>query len=135
MNKINQLFANSKDQKLLSLYFCAGAPTLDSTADTILTMQNRGISMIEVGIPFSDPMADGPVIQEAATTALKNGMSLRLLFEQLKAIKEQVTIPLVLMGYLYRGLLSVLCREWCQWCHHPRPALRRLSGKHQARCR
>ncbi len=115
MNKINQLFANSKDQKLLSLYFCAGAPTLDSTADTILTMQNRGISMIEVGIPFSDPMADGPVIQEAATTALKNGMSLRLLFEQLKAIKEQVTIPLVLMGYL-NPIMQYGIEAFCQSC-------------------
>ena len=115
MNKINQLFANSKDQKLLSLYFCAGAPALDSTADTILTMQNRGISMIEVGIPFSDPMADGPVIQEAATTALKNGMSLRLLFEQLKAIKEQVTIPLVLMGYL-NPIMQYGIEAFCQSC-------------------
>ena len=115
MNKINQLFANSKDKKLLSLYFCAGAPTLDGTADTILTMQNRGISMIEVGIPFSDPMADGPVIQEAATTALKNGMSLRLLFDQLKAIKEQVTIPLVLMGYL-NPIMQYGIEAFCQSC-------------------
>lgn len=115
MNKINQLFANSKDKKLLSLYFCAGAPTLDSTADTILAMQNRGISMVEVGIPFSDPMADGPVIQEAATTALKNGMSLRLLFEQLKAIKEQVTIPLVLMGYL-NPIMQYGIEAFCQSC-------------------
>lgn len=100
MNKINQLFANRGDKKLLSLYFCAGAPTTDGTANVILTLQKRGISMIEVGIPFSDPMADGPVIQDAATKALRGGMSLRLLFSQLKAIKEQVTIPLVLMGYL-----------------------------------
>lgn len=71
MNKINQLFANTKDRKLLSLYFCAGCPTLDGTADVILTLQRRGISMIEVGIPFSDPLADGPVIQSAGTVALK----------------------------------------------------------------
>ena len=114
-NKINQLFANSKDQKLLSLYFCAGAPTLDSTADVILTMQEKGVSMIEVGIPFSDPMADGPVIQEAATTALKNGMSLRLLFQQLKAIKEQVNIPLVLMGYL-NPIMQYGIEAFCQSC-------------------
>ena len=113
MNKINSLFANSKDQKLLSLYFCAGAPTLNSTADVILTMQAKGISMVEVGIPFSDPMADGPVIQEAATTALKNGMSLRLLFEQLKAIKEQVRIPLVLMGYL-NPIMQYGIEQFCQ---------------------
>ena len=65
MNKINSLFANSKDKKLLSLYFCAGCPSLEGTADVILTMQRRGIAMIEVGIPFSDPLADGPVIQSA----------------------------------------------------------------------
>jgi tryptophan synthase alpha chain len=115
MNKINSLFANRGDKKLLSLYFCAGAPTLDSTADTILTMQAKGINMIEVGIPFSDPMADGPVIQEAATTALKNGMSLRLLFNQLKAIKEQVTIPLVLMGYL-NPIMQYGIEPFCQSC-------------------
>ncbi len=100
MNKINQLFTHSKEQKLLSLYFCAGSPTLEGTADVILTMQRKGISMVEVGIPFSDPLADGPVIQSAATQALKNGMTLSKLFAQLEAIKDQVEIPLILMGYL-----------------------------------
>lgn len=110
MNKINQLFASPADQcatdtpslpgKLLSLYFCAGCPELDMTAQTILAMQRRGIAMVEVGIPFSDPLADGPVVQGAGTVALRNGMTLSLLFEQLEAIKQQVTIPLVLMGYL-----------------------------------
>lgn len=100
MNKINALFANRGDKKLLSLYFCAGCPTLDCTGDVIRTMERRGIDFIEVGIPFSDPMADGPVIQDAATTALRNGMSLRLLFSQLNEIKTDVTIPLILMGYL-----------------------------------
>ncbi len=88
------------DRKLLSLYFCAGCPTLNSTQDVILTLQRRGIDMIEVGIPFSDPLADGPVIQAAATKALANGMTLKLLFSQLKGIKSQVQIPLILMGYL-----------------------------------
>ena len=115
MNKINELFANSKDRKLLSLYFCAGAPTLDGTADVIQTLQQRGISMIEVGIPFSDPMADGPVIQDAATTALKNGMTLQMLFDQLKAIKEQVHIPLVLMGYL-NPIMQYGIERFCQAC-------------------
>ena len=100
MNKINQLFAQRGDKKLLSLYFCAGCPTLENTGDVILAMQRRGIAMIEVGIPFSDPLADGPVIQSAATQALKNGMNLSKLFSQLKAIKDQVDIPVVLMGYL-----------------------------------
>jgi tryptophan synthase alpha chain len=100
MNKINQLFASRGDRKFLSLYFCAGCPKLEGTADVIKTMQQRGIDFIEVGIPFSDPLADGPVIQTAATKALKNGMTLRLLLSQLKDIKEEVHIPLILMGYL-----------------------------------
>ena len=115
MNKINTLFANSKDRKLLSLYFCAGCPTLDGTADVILTMQRRGIAMIEVGIPFSDPLADGPVIQSAATTALKNGMNLKTLFAQLRDIKDQVEIPLVLMGYL-NPILHYGIEEFCKSC-------------------
>lgn len=100
MNKINKLFADNKDRKLLSLYFCAGHPTLESTGDIIKTLERRGIDMIEVGVPFSDPMADGPVIQDAATKALRNGMSLKRLFSQLHDIKDEVNIPLVLMGYL-----------------------------------
>ena len=115
MNKINQLFSENKNSKLLSLYFCAGAPTLDGTTDVILTMQRRGISMIEVGIPFSDPMADGPVIQDAATTALKNGMTLQRLFDQLKAIKDEVHIPLVLMGYL-NPIMQYGIEAFCQSC-------------------
>lgn len=99
-NKINKLFSESKDRKLLSIYFCAGCPTLNNTADVIKTLERNGIDMIEVGIPFSDPMADGVVIQGAATQALKNGMTLRILFSQLKEIKNEVQIPLVLMGYL-----------------------------------
>ena len=115
MNKINQLFSENKNSKLLSLYFCARAPTLDGTTDVILTMQRRGISMIEVGIPFSDPMADGPVIQDAATTALKNGMTLQRLFDQLKAIKDEVHIPLVLMGYL-NPIMQYGIERFCQAC-------------------
>lgn len=98
-NRINQLFQdNSKN--LLSIYFCAGSPNLDGTAGIIRTLEKNGVDMIEIGIPFSDPMADGPVIQNAATTALRNGMSLRLLFEQLQDIRRDVRIPLILMGYL-----------------------------------
>lgn len=100
MNKINELFAQRKDKKLLSLYFCAGCPRLDMTGDTILAMQRRGIDMVEVGIPFSDPLADGPVVQSAGTVALHNGQTLANIFAQLKAIKQQVRIPLVMMGYL-----------------------------------
>ncbi len=114
-NRINQLFTSRKGEKLLSLYFCAGCPTLDGTADVILTMQRRGIAMIEVGIPFSDPLADGPVIQEAATRALKNGMTLRTLFAQLREIKDEVHIPLVLMGYL-NPILHYGIEAFCKSC-------------------
>ena len=115
MNKINQVFATRGDRKLLSLYFCAGCPTLDSTGDVIKTMQKRGIDFIEVGIPFSDPLADGPVIQTAATKALKNGMTLKTLFAQLKAIKDEVQIPLILMGYL-NPILYYGIEAFCQSC-------------------
>ena len=115
MNKINTLFAQRGNRKLLSLYFCAGTPTLDSTTSTILAMQRRGIDMIEVGIPFSDPLADGPVIQSAATKALKNGMNLHTLFSQLTSIKDQVEIPLILMGYL-NPILHYGIEEFCKSC-------------------
>lgn len=100
MNKINKLFSQSKNRKLLSIYFCAGCPTIGGTADVIRTLERRGIDMIEVGMPFSDPLADGPVIQEAGTIALRNGMTTDILFSQLKEIKDEIQIPLVWMGYL-----------------------------------
>jgi len=100
MNKIDRLFTERGDKKLLSLYFCAGDPTLEGTADVIRAMERRGIAMVEVGFPFSDPLADGPVIQTAATRAIRNGMTITKLFAQLKDIKDEVSIPLVLMGYL-----------------------------------
>ena len=99
MNRINQIF-QQRSHGLLSLYFCAGHPTLESTVPIIKAMERRGIDFIEVGIPFSDPMADGPVIQDAATKALRNGMSLRTLFDQLYDIRREVSLPLILMGYM-----------------------------------
>ena len=99
MNRIDRLFSGSP-QRLLSIYFCAGAPQPDGTADVIRTLAREGVAMIEVGIPFSDPMADGPVIQDAATKALRGGMTLEKLFSQLEGIRADVDIPLVLMGYL-----------------------------------
>ena len=115
MNKINEVFANRGDKKLLSLYFCAGTPTLDGTGEVIKTMERRGIDFIEVGIPFSDPLADGPVIQTAATQALKNGMSVQLLFQQLRAVKDEVSIPLILRGYL-NPILHYGIEQFCQSC-------------------
>lgn len=114
MNRINKLFAENP-KNLLSIYFCAGAPTLEGTANVIRTLADNGINMIEIGIPFSDPMADGPVIQDAATKALRNGMSLRKLFEQLKDIRQDVDIPLILMGYL-NPILHFGFEAFCQKC-------------------
>lgn len=115
MNKINRLFEENKGKKLLSLYFCAGCPTLDGTADVIRAMERNGINMVEVGIPFSDPMADGPVIQGATTTALRNGMNLKLLFSQLKEIKNEVQIPLILLGYL-NPIMQYGIENFCRSC-------------------
>ncbi|MBO7434090.1 MAG: tryptophan synthase subunit alpha [Salinivirgaceae bacterium] len=115
MNKINKLFNERGDRKLLSLYFCAGCPTLEGTTDVILTLQDNGIDMIEVGIPFSDPLADGPVIQSAGTVALKNGATLQKIFDQLESIKDKVRIPLVMMGYL-NVVMHYGIERFCQSC-------------------
>lgn len=114
MNRINQLF-NSDKKDLLSIYFCAGTPTLEGTANVIRTLERHGVSMIEIGIPFSDPMADGIVIQNAATRALRNSMSLRILFEQLRDIRKEVHIPLVLMGYL-NPIMQFGFEDFCRRC-------------------
>lgn len=89
-----------RNKKQISIFITAGYPTLESTTEQILFLQKKGIDFIEVGIPFSDPMADGPVIQETSSIALANGMQMDLLFSQLESIKDHVKIPLVLMGYL-----------------------------------
>lgn len=113
-NRINQLFQDNP-RNVLSIYFCAGSPTLNGTADVIRTLEKNGVNMIEIGIPFSDPMADGLVIQNAATDALRNGMSLRLLFEQLQDIRKDVRIPLILMGYL-NPIMKFGFESFCQRC-------------------
>jgi tryptophan synthase alpha chain len=99
MNRINQLF-HDKQGNILSIYFTAGYPELDSTAEIIKTLARSGVDMIEIGIPFSDPMADGPVIQKSSDKALKNGMTLTILFQQLRDIRNAVSLPLLVMGYL-----------------------------------
>lgn len=114
MNRINQLFSKEK-KDLLSIYFCAGTPRLESTAEVIKTLEKNGVSMIEIGIPFSDPMADGIVIQNAATKALRNGMSLSLLFDQLRDIRKEVSIPLLFMGYL-NPIMRFGFERFCQQC-------------------
>ena len=99
MNRINTLFAK-KNTNILSVYFTAGYPKLNSTVEIIKQLDAQGVDIIEIGIPFSDPLADGPVIQHSSQVALKNGMSQHLLFEQLKDIRAITNIPLILMGYI-----------------------------------
>ena len=94
-NRINYLF-KTKKENILSVYFTAGFPNLKDTVEIIQQLEKNGVDLIEIGIPFSDPTADGPIIQKSSETALKNGMSLNLLFEQLKTIRESVNIPLIL---------------------------------------
>ena len=116
MNRINKIFEN-KRERLLSLYFCAGPPTLDSTPDIIKTLYKNHIDFVEVGIPFTDPMADGPVIQEAATKALRNGMTLRKIFAQVKEARTRgVDMPLILMGYL-NPIFHMGYEEFFERCH------------------
>ncbi len=98
-NRIDRLFKERK-REVLSVYLTAGFPELGSTLPLIRVLQENGADMVEIGMPFSDPLADGPVIQQSSQTALQNGMTLRLLFEQLKDIRKDISIPLVLMGYL-----------------------------------
>lgn len=99
MNRIDQLF-QQKNKNILSVYFTAGYPNLNDTVPVIQALEKNGVELIEIGVPFSDPMADGPVIQASGTQALKNGMTLRVLFEQLSSVRDSVQIPLVLMSYL-----------------------------------
>lgn len=97
-NRIDCLFSEKKD--LLSVYYTAGFPYLDATVEVAKTLAKKGADLLEIGIPFSDPLADGVVIQKSSQQALRNGMSLSLLFEQLQQIRDEVSIPILLMGYL-----------------------------------
>jgi tryptophan synthase alpha chain len=99
MNRINKLF-KEKGNNILSVYFTAGYPNLNDTVEIIKQLSSKGVDLIEIGVPFSDPLADGPVIQHSSQVALRNGMSVKLLFEQLKDIRKVTDIPLVLMGYV-----------------------------------
>lgn len=114
MNRITNLF-ETKSSGILSVYFTAGYPHLDDTTIILKELQSKGIDMVEVGIPFSDPMADGPVIQEAATQSLRNGMSLRLLLKQLKEVCNDIHIPVILMGYL-NPIMQFGFENLCKQC-------------------
>ncbi|MBJ2173810.1 tryptophan synthase subunit alpha [Aureibaculum sp. A20] len=113
MNRINQKLEESK--RLLSIYFTAGYPNLNDTVTIIQNLEKSGVDMIEIGLPFSDPLADGPTIQASSTKALQNGMTSEVLFGQLKNIRETVKIPLIIMGY-FNPILQFGVEEFCKKC-------------------
>ena len=113
MNRINQKL--QEDKKLLSIYFTAGFPKLNDTVTIIQELEKNGVDMIEIGLPFSDPLADGPTIQESSTIAIENGMTTSLLFEQLKDIRKSVQIPLIIMGY-FNPMMQFGIEKFCQKC-------------------
>lgn len=113
-NRINKLFQDKKE-RILSVYFTAGYPNLEDTVPIIQELVKNGVDLIEIGMPFSDPVADGPVIQHSSLIALQNGMSIRKLFEQLKDIRKKVEIPLILMGYI-NPVLQYGVAAFCQKC-------------------
>jgi len=113
VNRINQKLQENK--KLLSIYFTAGYPNIDDTAKIIQDLEKSGVDMIEIGLPFSDPLADGPTIQASSTQALKNGMTTEVLFNQLKDIRKSVSIPLIIMGY-FNPMLQYGVEDFCKKC-------------------
>lgn len=113
MNRINKKL--KEEGKLLSIYFTAGYPSHGDTVQTIRDLEKNGVDFIEIGLPFSDPLADGPTIQESSTRALKNGMTTSKLFEQLKEIRESVEIPLIIMGY-FNPILQFGVEKFCRKC-------------------
>ena len=113
MNRFQKIF--SQNRKVAIGYATLGCPTAEESLEFMRGMISGGTDILELGVPFSDPTADGPVIQTAATKALRNGMSLRLLFEQLKSIRDKVKIPLILMGYL-NPILHYGIEPFCQAC-------------------
>lgn len=113
MNRINNKL--QEDKKLLSIYFTAGYPNLNDTVSIIQELEKNGVDMIEIGLPFSDPLADGPTIQASSTQALKNGMTTEVLFNQLKDIRKTVSIPLIIMGY-FNPILQYGVEAFCKKC-------------------
>lgn len=111
--RIEQLFQNKKD--ILSIYFTAGYPAHSDTLPILTSLQAQGVDMVEIGLPFSDPLADGPVIQQSSTQALALGMTTEVLFEQLKDVRSKIDIPLVIMGY-FNPVLQFGVAEFCKKC-------------------
>lgn len=112
MNRIQKIFKEKKDH-ILSVFYTAGYPALDSTKDIGLCLQNAGADIIEIGIPFSDPIADGPVIQESNKVALDNGMNLATLLQQVKSLRTASDLPIVLMGYI-NPVIQYGVEEFCK---------------------
>ncbi|WP_339832658.1 tryptophan synthase subunit alpha [uncultured Altibacter sp.] len=113
MNRIEQRL--QQDKKILSIYFTAGFPSLQDTAPLLEALEDSGVDMVEIGLPFSDPLADGPTIQASSTQALRNGMTTTLLFEQLEGIRKKISIPLILMGY-FNPVLQYGVEAFCKKC-------------------
>lgn len=103
MNRLDKLFA-SKKSNILNIYFTAGHPKLDATGELILALSEAGVDIIEIGMPYSDPLADGTTIQESSRIALENGMNLNVLFQQIEQVRVQTNTPLILMGYFNQVL-------------------------------
>lgn len=114
MNRINTLFEQKKEN-ILSIYFTAGFPKLEDTLPTLKSLQTNGVDLVEIGVPFSDPMADGIVIQSSSNQALKNGMSIRKLFDQLTHVRQDIHIPLIMMGYL-NPIMQFGFEAFCNEC-------------------
>lgn len=114
MNRINLKL--EEDKKIRSIYFTAGYPSLNDTVTIIKELEKAGVDMIEIGLPFSDPLADGPVIQESSTKAIENGMTTKLFFEQLKDIRNEVQIPLLIMGY-FNPMMQFGVEQFCKKCN------------------
>ena len=115
MNRINNLFAKKGNKRILSIYYTAGYPTLESTLDIAETLEDAGADFLEIGFPYSDPVADGPVIQHSSEAALRSGMSLHILFEQLGDLRQRVRIPVLLMGYV-NPVLQYGVENFCKSC-------------------
>ncbi|MBZ9779466.1 tryptophan synthase subunit alpha [Psychroflexus sp. CAK8W] len=113
MNRI--IAALAQDKKLISIYFTAGYPQLEDTTEVIKRLAKAGTDVIEIGLPYSDPLADGPVIQKSSEQALRNGMSTKVLFEQLQGIRDEVDIPLIVMGY-FNAMLQFGVEDFCKEC-------------------
>ena len=114
MNRIHTLF-NTKKERVLSIYFTAGFPELESTMEIMEAIQGGGADIIEIGVPYSDPVADGPTIQDSNMIALENGISLKKIFEQLKGFRAKIHIPVVMMGYL-NPIMQYGMEEFCKKC-------------------